>query len=116
MTNVRYYGSAPYQVAVVHGGPGAPGSVAAIARELSKKRSILEPIQTKTNLEGQIIELRDIIEEFGDMPITLIGHSWGAWLVVFVAARYPQLVKKLILVSSGPNENSDSLNTTFWFT
>jgi pimeloyl-ACP methyl ester carboxylesterase len=36
--------------------------------------------------------------------VTLIGHSWGAWLGFIVAARHPHLVKKLILVGSGPFE------------
>jgi pimeloyl-ACP methyl ester carboxylesterase len=33
--------------------------------------------------------------------VILIGHSWGAWLGAMVTARYPALIRKLILVSSG---------------
>ena len=37
------------------------------------------------------------------MPgLTLIGHSWGAWLVLLTAARDPTLARQLIQVSSGP--------------
>lgn len=104
MINVRYYGKEPFQVAVIHGGPGAPGSVAAIARELSKNYGVLEPIQTKTSLEGQVLELYGVLMAFGDLPITLIGHSWGAWLAYIITARYPSLTNKLILVGSGPFE------------
>jgi pimeloyl-ACP methyl ester carboxylesterase len=104
MKNYRYYGQEPFKVAVIHGGPGAPGSVAAIARELSKTYGVLEPIQTKTSLEGQVLELYDVLKNIKDLPITLIGHSWGAWLAYIVAARYPSLVNKLILVGSGPFE------------
>ncbi|MBL7117216.1 MAG: alpha/beta hydrolase [Candidatus Syntrophoarchaeum sp.] len=104
MINVRHYGEEPFQVAVIHGGPGAPGSVAAIARELSKNYGVLEPIQTKTSLEGQVLELYDVLKAFGDLPITLIGHSWGAWLAYIITARYPSLTNKLILVGSGPFE------------
>lgn len=46
MRNVRFYGNKPYKVAVVHGGPGALGSVAAISRELSKDFGVIEPLQT----------------------------------------------------------------------
>lgn len=46
-------------------------------------------------------ELKSVIEEYGEPPITLVGYSWGAWLIFVVAARYPNLVKKLILVGSG---------------
>jgi len=104
MRNYRYYGKEPYRIAVVHGGPGAPGSVAAIARELSRDCGVLEPIQTKTTLEGQVMELYGTLCEYGDTPVILIGHSWGAWLSFILAARYPSIVRKLVLVGSGPFE------------
>lgn len=101
MTHVRFYGEQPYRVAVAHGGPGAPGSVAAVARELSKLKGVLEPLQTATTLDGQIEELYGVLVEHGDLPVTLIGYSWGAWLVYLMAARYPDAVAKIILVGSG---------------
>lgn len=104
MKNIRFYGKKPYHVAVIHGGPGAPGSLAAIARELSKDIGVLEPIQTKSSVDGQVLELHDVIKEYSKVPITLIGHSWGAWLAYIFTARYPSLVNKLILVGSGPFE------------
>jgi len=104
MNNLRRYGEEPYRVAVVHGGPGAPGTVAAIARELAQIRGVLEPLQTKNTVEGQVAELRETLERYAALPVTLIGHSWGAWLAYIVAARFPGLVRKLILVSSGPFE------------
>lgn len=80
--NVRYYGKEPFQVAVIHGGPGAPGSVAAIAKELSKNYGVLEPIQTKTSLKGQVLELyevlrplENIIEDFRFYLFKKCGHS-----------------------------------------
>lgn len=100
--NIRLYGDSPYRVAVIHGGPGAPGSVAAVARALSRGCGVLEPLQTECTLEGQVQELRQALLRHGMPPVTLIGHSWGAWLAYMVAARYPDLVGKLILVSSAP--------------
>lgn len=106
MRNYRLYGNTPHNIAVIHGGPGAPGSVAAIARELSKKNyGIIEPIQTKRTLEGQVLELHEVLRNQGEGPTTLIGHSWGAWLAYIFATRFPTMVKKLILVSSGPFED-----------
>jgi pimeloyl-ACP methyl ester carboxylesterase len=102
--NPRLYGKAPFAVAVIHGGPGAGGEMAPVARELALDCSILEPIQTATTLEGQIEELKTVVENHGAVPVTLIGYSWGAWLSYMVAARYPLLVKKLLLVGSGPFE------------
>lgn len=81
-----------------------PGYAAPIARELFKDRGVLEPIQTKNAFEGQVQELRDVLEKNADLPAILIGHSWGAFLGFVVTARYPALVKKLILIGSGPFE------------
>ncbi|HEY3272875.1 MAG TPA: alpha/beta hydrolase [Methanocella sp.] len=104
MIYVRKYGKPPYSVAVVHGGPGAPGSMAPVARELAKHCGIIEHLESATTIDGQVGELRDAMREHGSLPVTLIGHSWGAWLSLIFAARYPEMVKKLILVCSGPFE------------
>lgn len=101
MDSVRAYGAAPYRVAVIHGGPGAPGSVAPVARELAREYGVLEPLQTADSLDGQVEELRAVLEEYATLPVTLIGSSWGAMLAFIVAGRYPALVRKLILVGSG---------------
>jgi len=104
MENFRKYGSSPFRVAVIHGGPGAAGSVAPIARKLGKTRGVLEPIQTAKTLDRQVEELRLVVEQNATTPVVLIGHSWGAWLSAIVTATYPALVRKLILVGSGPFE------------
>ena len=104
MTNLRKYGVAPFSVAVIHGGPGGAGGMAPLARALAKNRGILEPLQTAKSLEGQVKELRTVLDHNADTPVVLIGHSWGPWLSYILAARYPDLVKKLILVGSGPFE------------
>jgi pimeloyl-ACP methyl ester carboxylesterase len=104
MKNLRIYGSAPFNIAVIHGGPGAPGEMAPVARELSTFRGVLEPFQTATTLEGQVQELKALFEKKGDLPVTLIGFSWGAMLSFIFTARYPSSVKKLILIGSGAYE------------
>jgi len=78
--------------------------MAPVARELSLDAGVLEPLQTASTIEGQVEELRKILERYGNPPLILIGFSWGAWLSYIVTAYYPQLVKKLILISSGPFE------------
>ncbi|MHC5037116.1 MAG: alpha/beta fold hydrolase [Planctomycetota bacterium] len=104
MKKLRTYGESPFRVAVIHGGPGAPGEMAPVARELAAMRGVLEPLQTQTTLKGQVAELGAVLEEKGDPPVTLIGYSWGAWLAFLLAAERPILVKKLVLVGSGPFE------------
>lgn len=110
MQNPRIYGNAPYQIAVIHGGPGAPGEMAPVARELATLRGVLEPLQTKTTIQGQLEELYAILEEHATLPLMLIGHSWGAMLGYLFAARYPTLVKKLIMVSSGVFGKNSAVN------
>lgn len=105
MSPVRKWGAGPYPVVVVHGGPGAPGEMAAVARELSAVKGVLEPLQTETTLDGQVRELMQVLERDGRPPVTLIGFSWGAFLSWMAAARYPELVAKLILVGCPPFED-----------
>ena len=104
MEPFRRYGSNPFRVVVIHGGPGAVGSVAPIARTLGQTRGVLEPLQTATTLDGQVEELRLVVQHNATPPVIFIGHSWGAWLSALVTAAYPDLVCKLILVGSGPFE------------
>ncbi|MGD0779952.1 MAG: alpha/beta hydrolase [Dehalococcoidales bacterium] len=104
MKNLRTWGKPPYKIAVVHGGPGMPGYLAPVARELSKVIGVLEPLQTKNSFEGQIEELHNILREYAHLPVILIGHSWGAFLSFVVTAQYPGMIKKLILIGGGPFE------------
>lgn len=110
MENLRKYGSPPFNIAVIHGGPGAPGEMAPVARELATITGILEPLQTRATLEEQVKELKNILEGHGDLPVTLIGFSWGAILSFIFTALHPQFVKKLILVGSGPYEEKYAIN------
>ncbi len=112
----RKYGNAPYTIVVVHGGPGAPGEAAPLARALSDTCGVLEPLQTKDTLQGQLEELADAIRYNTDVPINLIGHSWGAMLSFMVTAHNPDLVSKLILIGSGVFEEqyTDSIMQTRW--
>lgn len=100
MRPFREYGEPPFNVVVVHGGPGAAGEMASIAEELSKTHGVIEPFQLEFTIEKQIQELKRIILENTSYPVTLIGYSWGAMLCFIFAADNPSLVKKLILISS----------------
>jgi len=104
-SNLRKHGDAPFNVVVVHGGPGATGEMKLVADRLSTDRGILEPMQRGISIESQVDELLDIIEDSGAIPVKLIGHSWGAWLSALVTSKAPKLVEKLILISSGPFEH-----------
>jgi pimeloyl-ACP methyl ester carboxylesterase len=104
MNQFRTYGNAPYRVAVLHGGPGSAGDAAPLAREVSSYTSVIEPFQSALTIGGQLEELELILRENCSLPMTLAGYSWGAMLGFLFAARYPEFVKKLILISSAPFE------------
>lgn len=104
--NIRIYGASPYRVVVVHAGPGYAGSAAGLARLLSNRYGVIEPLQTKDTIFDQVEELKEQIESVAKEPVILIGHSWGAILSAIVAATYPDLVRKLVLVSTLPLRES----------
>jgi len=112
MKNLRKYGNKPFRVAVIHGGPGAPGEMAPVARELSSVMGVLEPLQTATTIDGQVSELKAVLEEHAALPVALIGFSWGALLSFIFTARHPSFVRKLILIGSAPYEEKYALNIT----
>ncbi|MFO7881311.1 MAG: alpha/beta hydrolase [Kosmotogaceae bacterium] len=104
MKDLRKHGKQPFIAAVIHGGPGALGDMYPVAKQLSKEFGTLEPLQTKTSIDELVYQLTSIIVKNADKPITLIGHSWGAWLSIMFASVNPSLVKKLILVGCAPFE------------
>ena len=104
LQNPRKYGVPPFNIVVVHGGPGACGEMAPVARGLSSGFGVLEPLQTAITIDGQVKELEEAIKTHGSPPVVLVGHSWGAWLAFIFAAKNPSLVRKLVLVGSGPFE------------
>lgn len=104
---VRLYGNAPYKLVLVHGGPGAIGSLKGFAKELNEISNIgvVEAIQSKYSIAELIEELHSQIKDNCSNKVTLIGHSWGAWLVVLYSAKYPEQVNNTILIGCGPLED-----------
>lgn len=104
MQNIRKYGQAPYSVVLVHGGPGAAGSMQAVAKKIAAHHGVIEALQTRYSIDSLLVELRGVINLHGHAPVTLIGHSWGAWLSILFASKYPEQVNKLILIACAPLE------------
>ncbi len=100
--SVRLHGSPPFRAALLHGGPGAPGSVFAPAEKWSEFCGVMEPFQTRYSIAGLTEELREQLLAFSSEPVVVAGHSWGAWLAAIFAAEYPERVSHLILIGSGP--------------
>lgn len=107
--HIRTYGTAGPWVIVLHGGPGAPGNVAAIARRLADSYRVLEPWQRRSETGGprltvdrHVEDLRELIEmHCGGARPALVGTSWGAMLALAFAAKYPDRAGPLVLVGCG---------------
>jgi len=109
MDRFRTYGNPPFETILLHGGPGAPGEMAPVARVLSETRGVIEHLQSSNSIDGQVLELSEIIEGQLKTPCTIVGWSWGAWLGIIFTAGYRELVRKLILVGCGPLEEKYAL-------
>ena len=99
---VRRYGSENGQVVVLHGGPGAPGTVAGLARELASGFSVLEPWQRRAGVVP--LTVTQHVEDLAEVapPLSaIVGHSWGAMLGLSFAACYRERVSCLVLVGCG---------------
>ena len=104
----RLHGGQPYTVIAIHGGPGCSGEARPFAKELAHAGyGVVEPFLLAETFEGQISELKAAIEKNAKMPAVLVGHSYGAQLGLVFAARYPKLVRKLIMVSSAVLDSKD---------
>lgn len=105
MQTSRTYGTPPFRVVLLHGGPGAAGSLQPVAEKISATAGTLEVLNNGLSINEQVFEVYEDILRFCDLPVVLAGHSWGAWLSWIFTARYPGLVKKLILIGAGPFES-----------
>ena len=105
---IRRYGSAGPTVIVLHGGPGAPGSAAELARGLAERFTVIEPWQRGAK-EGEplsvarhVADLHELLQALGGArPPALVGESWGAMLALAYAAAHPDQAGPLVLVGCG---------------
>ena len=112
MDTLRTYGGEPFDIVLLHGGPGAPGELAPIARRISISFGILEPMLLSLSIKEQLNELHSIVIQHCDHPVVFIGHSWGAWLGFIFVSLYPDSAKKLIMVSAPPFEEKYAADIT----
>lgn len=74
--SIRLYGKAPYTLALLHGGPGARGSLAGLAAQVGQKRAAAELLQTAFSVEELLQELHAQIQTLTP-PVALAGHRGG---------------------------------------
>lgn len=99
-------------VILLHGGPGAPGTMAPLARELSGDFDVHEPWQRRSG--EQLLTVAQHVEDLRELvvslmpssdeavaPPSLVGHSWGAMLALAFGAAHPALCGPVVLVGCG---------------
>jgi len=99
---VRGCGTGGPVVALLHGGPGAPGELAPLARALAGEFRVLEPLQRRSGpvpltVARHVADLAEVLPE----GAALAGWSWGAMLALSFAAAHPERVRSLALVGCG---------------
>ncbi len=105
--HVREYGSSGPVVILLHGGPGAPGYLAPVARELAGSIRVLEPFQRRSGkrpltVAHHVADLDDLVKSHGtEQRPAIVGHSWGAMLALAYAAVHPDGVACLALIGCG---------------
>ncbi len=99
---VRRHGGIGSEVVVLHGGPGAAGSVTSLAKDLSDSFKVLEPLQRRSGdvpltVQRHIDDLAVVAPE----RAAFVGWSWGAMLALSFTAQHPDRVQSLALVGCG---------------
>ena len=103
----RTYGASGPFVVVLHGGPGAHGYMAPVARALAGSFRVLEPQQRGAGAERLTVARH--VEDLHELVAArcsaarpaLVGHSWGAMLALAYAAAHADRVGALVLIGCG---------------
>ncbi len=103
---IRQYGTSGPLVVVLHGGPGAPGYMAPVARGLADSFRVLEPFQRGSSGEPltvarHVADLHKLVSRHQRVRPALVGHSWGAMLALAYAAAHPGRAVSLVLIGCG---------------
>lgn len=109
-------------ILLLTGGPGnSYTQLEEVAIQLSKTYRVILPEQrgtgqsiptpfdsTTVNVEAVTNDLALLLKHVSLKQVVVIGHSWGAMLAMSFAAKYPEKVKHLILVTPGPHKDIKS--------
>lgn len=111
----RAIGSSQDTVVVLHGGPGMPSAYMqpdlrplALSNALlfydqrSAGESTLVTDTTRLHLRDYVRDLEALRLHFGMEQMTLLGHSWGPYIMAAYAMEHPERIERMLLVDPGP--------------
>jgi proline iminopeptidase len=120
----RVLGVAPDTIVVLHGGPGfsleyLAGDLEPLARRYTlvlydqrgAGRSTLLADSAALTGERFAEDLEALRRHFRLERVTLLGHSWGAGLAALYAIRYPERVRRMLLVGAMPPTRTGLVRT-----
>lgn len=98
-------------VVLLHGFTGAKENWLPVMRELAKTNHVIAPDlpgwgeserQASNNYgpKSQVERIAQFLRQLGEKPALLVGHSMGGQFVGLLAARHPELVGPIMLMSS----------------
>lgn len=112
---VETVGAGPDTVVVLHGGPAwHHGYLVEPLAGLSRGRTLLfydmrgrgrsefETDTTRLTMAQDLADLDSLLVRHQLGPVTLVGHHWGAAVAARFAARHPDRVRRLVLLSPFP--------------
>src|SRR5215475_1769083 len=109
---------------VVNGGPGFDHGylvTSPVWDEIAKGRRVVmydqrgtgksTPVKpgTPLTLADQLADIEAVRKSLGTEEVDLLGHSYGGSLVMAYTARYPQRVKRLLIVDSAAPKWKDTI-------
>jgi proline iminopeptidase len=117
----RLVGASGDTVVVLHGGPGLNMEYfAEDLTPLAKRNHTLlfydqrgagrsSLVTDSAGLDGQRFaeDLEAVRQHFGLEQVTLLGHSWGAGVAALYASRYPERVRRLVIVDGIPLQQKE---------
>lgn len=115
LISVRTYGTSGPMVVLLHGGPGAPGHMAPVAREITLQYRVVEPLQRLSGgrpltVATHIHDLHNVLAFLAPEPVHLVGSSWGAMLALAFTAEHQQHVRSVVAIGCGTfDENTRNL-------
>jgi pimeloyl-ACP methyl ester carboxylesterase len=96
------YGKKPFNIALLHGGPGSPGNISILGQNLTQFGGVLQVKQENSSVARLLKNMDQQIRKNTTAKIVLVGHSFGAWISALYASQFKSQVEKIILIGMGP--------------